>query len=82
MSIITFDTLHYANKLLEKGFSKEQSEAIVTLQKDVLNEALEGQLATKKDTWIIQSELKTHRWMLGFLLSGVAALVLKTFFSV
>jgi DNA-binding transcriptional MerR regulator len=49
MTAITFDTLRYAKKLEEKGFSTEQAEALTELQSEVFNEALENELATKAD---------------------------------
>lgn len=49
MAVVTFDTLRYAKNLAKNGFSEEQAEALAELQKDIFNEALESQLATKAD---------------------------------
>lgn len=80
MSVVAFDALSSAKKLEEKGFSEEQAEALVELQKEIFNEALESQLATKADTWEIKSEQKLHRWMIGFNLAFTVAIVYKLFF--
>lgn len=80
MTVIAFDTLAYAKKLEEKGFSEQQAEALVELQKEIFQEALESQLATKSDSWEIKSEQKLHRWMIGFNLAFTVAIVYKLFF--
>lgn len=67
MGTITFDTLKFTKRLKEAGFTKPQAE--VATKRDL--ERLEAKLV---------GELTLVKWMLGVLLGGVLALVLKTFF--
>jgi len=43
-------------------------------------ERLESHLATKNDVQKVEKELLVLKWMTGLVLSGVLALVLKSFF--
>ena len=43
-------------------------------------EALDDSLATKMDIARIEAEIKLLKWMMGFVLAGIAALILKAFF--
>lgn len=80
MATITFDTLKFTKKLKEAGFPEAQAEALVDA---VLGATSEAELVTKKDLQIELAPLKTDltliKWMLGLLLGGVVALVLKAF---
>ena len=52
MSDITFDTLKYAKKLKEAGFSEQQAEIqaeAIKHQSDVIQEFIDQKLATKED---------------------------------
>ena len=91
MAGITFDTLAYAKRLKEAGFSEAQAEAHTQAQKQVLSEVLDTTLATKKDinglerlviTDInrIEKQIAVLKWMMGVMLAGVVALVMKAFF--
>jgi len=46
----------------------------------VFAEAMDHQLATKSDIVRLERELFVIKWMMGMLLGGVTALILKTFF--
>jgi hypothetical protein len=57
-------------------------------QKEAFRDALAGSFATKSDIARIELDLpdikaeqKTMRWMLGFLLAGMVALLIKAFAS-
>ncbi len=80
MAAITFDTLKFTKRLKEAGFPEAQAEALVDA---VLGATSEAELVTKKDLQIELAPLKTDltliKWMLGLLLGGVVALVLKAF---
>jgi len=81
MSTLTFDTLAYAKCLKAADVPEKQAEA----QAEALRAALNTQdLVTQKDLEIalapVRGELKVLRVMLGLVLTGVLALVLKTFF--
>lgn len=80
MSVVSFDTLDYVKKLEKKGFTGEQAEALAELQKEIFSEALESQIATKKDIREIKSEHTLHRWMLGFNLAFTIAILYKLLF--
>ena len=41
MSIITFDTLHFANRLKSVGFTDEQAQVLIELQLSAMNTMLE-----------------------------------------
>jgi hypothetical protein len=79
MSIVNFDTLEYVKELEKNGFTAQQAEALATSQKRAFEQALETQLATKRDTWEIKTEQKLHRWMIGFNLAFSMAILYKLF---
>ena len=80
MAAITFDTLKFTKRLKEAGFPEAQAEALVNA---ILGATSEAELVTKKDLQIELAPLKTDltliKWMLGLLLGGVIALLLKAF---
>lgn len=81
MATITFDTHKFVRKLKDAGFEEKQAEALT----EALRAAIEdSELVTRKDLQIelapIKSDLTVVKWMLGLLLGGVAALILKSFF--
>lgn len=49
MSILTFDTLKYTERLRAAGVPEQQAKAEAEALRDVLSEALESTLATKSD---------------------------------
>lgn len=88
MATITFDTHKFIRKLESAGFSSEQAEAVADAFKDASGEA---ELATKRDLEKLESKLDRIdtklsgdmtliKWMLGILLGGVIALVMRNFF--
>ena len=90
MATITFDTLKFVRKLESAGFSINQAEAVVDAFRDASGEA---ELASKRDIRELElkiesrfeqvkSELTLIKWMLGIMLGGVMALILKAFFPV
>ena len=89
MATVTFDTHEFVKKLKNAGFSESQAEAVAEAQRDSLAQALESQLATKADISRLELKLIEHegefkliKWMLGIVLGGVIALVLKAFFPI
>jgi hypothetical protein len=82
MATITFDTLKFTKTLEKAGVPPEQAEAMAEAFREASGEA---DLVTKKDLLIglvapIHADLTLVKWMLGILLGGVMALILKTFF--
>ena len=87
MSSITFATHELVKRLKQAGFSDAQAEALTLAQRDALSQALDTQLATKSDISRIELKLTEHdgefkliKWMLGILLGGIIALILRAFF--
>ena len=90
MIATTFDTHKFIRRLKEAGMPEIQAEALVDAFRDAQSEA---ELATKQDIELlkrdigdletrISGELTLLKWMLGLLLAGVLALILKTFFPI
>ena len=87
---ITFDTLKLVKRLKVDGFDEQKAEAISDALVESQNAAI-ADLATKfdfkeldlkieRDFTEVKTEQRLMKWMLGFVLAGIAALVLKTFF--
>jgi len=53
MTTLTFDTLGYAKKLQELGFTREQAEGFAEIQRDII----EDRLATKQDLRELETRL-------------------------
>lgn len=77
-----FDTHQFIRRLKQAGFPEEQAEA---LSEAIMEAQGKADLVTKKDLQIelapIKADLLLVKWMLGLLLAGVAALILKAFFQ-
>ena len=76
MSAIAFDTLKYAKKLREAGFSQQQAE----LQAEALSEIVEDRLATKQDLkeleMVTKQELKELEMRLTIRLGSLIAVAI------
>lgn len=86
MATVSFDTHKFVRRLRDAGMPESQAEALAEAQRDAFAQTLDAQLATKADVGRIElklvehdGELKLIKWMLGLLLAGVLALVLKAF---
>ena len=88
MATITFDTHAYVKKLKAVGVTEEQAE----VQAETLAGLISDQLATKQDIELLRRDIKEVeikisgeinliKWMMGFVLVGIAALILKSFFA-
>jgi hypothetical protein len=81
VATVTFDTLKFVEKLKSAGLPEEQAQAISEAFRDASGEA---DLVTKQDLQIelaaVRADINLIKWMLGILLGGVMALVLKAFF--
>jgi len=91
MATLTFDTLKIVKQLKGAGFEEGEAEAISNALAESQKAVIED-LATKfdlkaleskidKDLTEIKAEQRLIKWMLGFVLAGVAALILKSFFA-
>ena len=82
MVAVAFDTLKFIKRLKAAGFAEDQ-EALSEAFKESQGNTLED-LATKSDLKTLEislnGEIRLMKWMLGFVLAGIAALVLKSFF--
>ncbi|MCX7192381.1 MAG: DUF1640 domain-containing protein [Proteobacteria bacterium] len=74
MSTVTFDTLKFVKTLEASGIKSLEAEAIATAYRDASNDQ---ELVTKKD---LQIELAPIKVMLGVIMGGIVALIVKTFF--
>ena len=74
MSTVTFDTLKLVKTLKENGFDEKQAEAIAAAYRDA---SADQELVTKKD---LQVELAPIKVMLGVVMGGIIALIMKAFF--
>jgi hypothetical protein len=81
MASVTFDTLKFANKLKAAGVPGQQAEAEAAALADALGDV---DVASKRDLKELEprilGELTLVKWMLGILLGGVIALIMKSFF--
>jgi hypothetical protein len=82
MTTITFDTLKYVEKLRAGGVPEEQAKAEAEALVTAFSEAMDSQLATKNDINRLERELVVIKWMVGLVLGGILALILKAFFPV
>jgi hypothetical protein len=81
MSTVTFDTLKFVKTLEAGGLNESQAESIATAYRDA---SVGQELVTKVDLQLelapIKSELHMMKWMMGLILGGVVALIMKSFF--
>jgi hypothetical protein len=83
MSTITFDSPKLSDKLKANGFTAEQAEAVVRViaeaQDDLVTcKDLDIALAPlKMDTAVIKAEMVQIKWMLGLVLGGIMAILIK-----
>ncbi len=91
MSTITFDTHKFVKDLRDTGVPEPQAEAFVRAQQEILAQALDDTLATKRD--IDRTDVKIDKleskldhettllkWMLGVLIAIAVANFAKQFF--
>jgi len=79
MATITFDTLKISKRLREAGYTEQQAEAFAEVQKDTIAEAMDTTLATKDDIRRLEMEMMVMKWMLGVIIGGIVALLIKAF---
>ena len=83
MATITFDSLRVADKLKTAGFTAEQAEAVVRViaeaQEDlVTRKDLDAALSPlKMDLAVLKTEVTQIKWMLGFVIGGIIAVLAK-----
>ncbi|MBF0213017.1 MAG: DUF1640 domain-containing protein [Magnetococcales bacterium] len=83
MTAITFDTLKYANRLKAAGFESKQAEALAEAQAEVNEKSLSNlvtEAKLEKELAPIRTDLVLLKWMMGIQMTGVMALILKSFF--
>ena len=83
MTTITFDTLHFVQRLEAAGIPREQAEVVVRVIADAqetlaTKEYIDHQLDTKLAP--IYTDLAVLKWMMGLIMAGVLSIVVKTFF--
>ena len=83
MASITFDSLKLSDKLKTAGFTPEQAETVVRViaeaQDELVTEKdLEVALAPiKTDLAVLKTELTQVKWMLGLIIGGIVAVLVK-----
>ncbi|MFL9879558.1 DUF1640 domain-containing protein [Herbaspirillum rhizosphaerae] len=77
MTTVTFDTHQFIKKLEAAGLAEAQAEAISEAIKTASDTA---DTVSKKDLQIELAPIRTDLTVLGLIVAGVAALVLKSFF--
>jgi hypothetical protein len=60
MAQVAFDTLQYVEKLRSVGFSEPQAKTMSEVQKEVILEVIETQVAKKADVIAVQTDLKSE----------------------
>lgn len=72
MTITTFDTLMYAKKLKEAGFTEQQAE----VQAEAMRELIDNNLATKCDLKELEEHLTSKLTIRlgGLMIAGITAL--------
>ncbi len=90
VAAITFDTHKFVRRLTAAGIPEAQAEALSDAFRDAQREA---ELATKQDIELLKRDIKELetkltgeltllKWMLGLVLGGVLALILRAFFPI
>jgi hypothetical protein len=83
MVSITFDSLKLSDKLKTAGFTPEQAETVVRViaetQDDLVTKKdLDAALAPiKTDLAVLKSEAIQAKWMLGLVIGGIVAVLVK-----
>ncbi len=80
MATVTFDTLKFVERLKAGGVPEEQAKAEAEALVSAFSEAMDLQLASKTDIHRIERELFVIKWMIGLVMGGIVALILKSFF--
>lgn len=84
MATVTFDTMELVGKLKSAGFPPEQAEAVVRVIADAQQDLVTREYldhAFARELAPIRSELAVLKWMMGVVIGGVVALIVKTFFA-
>ena len=83
MSTITFGSLKLSDRLKTAGFTAEQAETVVRVIAEAQDELvtkkdLDAALAPlKTDLAVLKTEISQIKWMLGFVMAGLAAILAK-----
>ena len=83
MATIAFGSLRVADKLKSAGFTAEQAEAVVRViaeaQEDLVTiKDLDAALSPlKTDLAVLKTEVSQIKWMLGFVIGGIIAILAK-----
>lgn len=76
MAAVIFDTLQFAQNLMEAGFTDKQANAITKSQKAVLEESMSNELATKSDIQRLESKIEKNEFLLKTFGAGIFAALL------
>jgi hypothetical protein len=76
MSITTFDTFKFVDRLEKAGMPREQAAAFAQAQQESLSEALESTLATKSDILRLENRIDTMELRLTVKLGTIVAIAI------
>ncbi|MDD4944820.1 hypothetical protein [Rhodoferax sp.] len=83
MSRITFDALKLSDRLKSAGFSADQAETVLRVIAEaqdelVTNKGLDTALSPlKTDMAMLKTEVSQIKWMLGLVIGGIIAVLVK-----
>jgi hypothetical protein len=83
MSTITVDSLKLSDRLKTAGFTAEQAESVVRVIAEAQDELvtrkdLDAALSPLKiDLAVLKTEITQIKWMLGFVIGGIIAVLAK-----
>lgn len=83
MASVTFDTLKLVEKLKSAGIPPEHAEAVVRMIAEAQDELVTQQYldgALTRELAPLKADIAVLKWMLGFLLGGMIALLIKIFY--
>ena len=79
MSMTTFDTLKFAQRLERTGLDPQQAVAFSEAQKEAFDQVFDSQVATKADMIKLDTKINLVHWMIGFNLAFTFAMFWKMF---
>jgi hypothetical protein len=80
MAAITFDTLRFVDKLKSAGSGETLARAQAEALSAAINEAMDSQLAKRRNIDKLEKELSVIKWMVGALLGLAVANFAKQYF--
>ena len=80
MSSVAFDTLKFVEKLEAGGFTTALAKAAASAFADATGEQLVTSANLKDELAPIKTDIVVLKWMIGLVIAGILALVLRAYF--